>query len=196
MNPDEELVDAGPVIEHVRTLYRKGMALNLMNKFAGTQVNKFYLGYYRDEKNRRIDIYRCRARTARKILAIEFQRDDIGEGFSGELVRRHRLAAGISLSSLARLLDMDPHTVRRWEHGKNTPRYRHQVEKVAALLGVPYEAFFGPVTPAEDAYTEEPEQLRVTAEDDFIMSGYPCGVCGVEFKSRIKLRTHAHKGAG
>lgn len=185
-------VDAAPVIEHVRALKRKGMPLGLISREAGVQVNKFYLGYYVDEKLQRHEVLRCRQGTRDAILAVQYRHDDIGEGFSGELIKRARLAAGVSLTGLARLTGMDPNTVRRWERNANFPRYRRQVEKVANALGVPYEAFFAPAEPVEDAYTEE-FQRRPAGEDDFIMSGYPCGVCGKEFKSRIKLATHTHE---
>lgn len=193
MTEADLVVDAAPVIEHVRALHHKGMPLNAISRTAGVQVNKFYLGYYQDEENRRREVLRCREGNARKILAVRFERDDVGEGFSGELVRRARVEAGVSLLGLARLTGMDPNTVRRWERGENTPRYRRQAEKVAQLLGVPYEAFFSPVVPEGDACTEDQSVQRPVGEDDYIMSGYPCGVCGVEFKSRIRLATHTHK---
>lgn len=196
----ELLVDAGPVIEHVRALHRKGMPVKAISRSAGVQVNKFYLGYTMDDNRVRHEVLRCRAENAQKILAVTFQRDDIGDGFSGVLVQRAREAAGIGVIALSRLTGMDPNTVRRWERGENRPRMRAQVEKVAAAIGVPYDTFFGPVEPLEDAYTEEAETEagRPVGEDDYIMTGYPCGVCGVEFKSRIRLATHSHdkKGAG
>lgn len=192
MREDEVMVDAGPVIEYVRALRRKGMPLNAISRAAGVQVNKFYQGYYNDQHNKRHEVLRCRAVNRDKILAVRFQLDDIAEGFSGELVQRARVAAGISLSGLARLTGMDPNTVRRWERGENTPRYREQVEKVAAAIGVPYDSLFGPVVPEGDAYTEEAAPRQPVGEDDYIMSGYPCGVCRKTFHSRIRLATHTH----
>lgn len=188
------MVDAAPAIEHVRALHRKGMPLIRISRAAGIQVNKFYLGFYRDENNKMIPVLRMRAENRDKILAVEFEVDDIGEGFSGELVRRAREASGMTILGLSRMLDMDPNTVRRWERGENKPRFRRQVEKAAAILGVPYEQFFGPVEPLpqQDSYTEEYDWSPAPGVDDYIMTGYPCGVCGREFKSRIRLATHPH----
>lgn len=195
MTYEKKMVDAAPVLEHVRALVAKGMSVNAIARAVGrnnASIGRFKRGYYRNDKNEIVPVTTCSPHMRDLLLAVKFQEDEVASTFCGELVTRARKKSGTTLAELARRTGMDVNTVRRWERGESHPRFRGQVEKVALTLGVPYDSFFGPAGPEEVEDSLDAYVYRPNGQDDFIMSGYPCGVCGREFRSRAALATHPH----
>jgi transcriptional regulator with XRE-family HTH domain len=57
----------------------------------------------------------------------------------GARIRQARLAAGISQSSLARLLGVTRSACSQWESARGTAPHRKRLEQLANLFGVSYE---------------------------------------------------------
>jgi transcriptional regulator with XRE-family HTH domain len=53
-------------------------------------------------------------------------REPAGPGDLGELLRRARTAAGISIEELAKKWSLDRTTIWKWEHGRNQRRIRYR----------------------------------------------------------------------
>lgn len=51
------------------------------------------------------------------------------------LLKRHRLARGLTLKQLASTVGVDKSTVQAWETGRNTPRPRH-IPRLAEIFEI------------------------------------------------------------
>lgn len=60
----------------------------------------------------------------------------------GQRIRRHRVAAGMTIQDLARAVGTTPGAVSHWENGRFLPRRERQLA-IARAIGVPWVDVFG-----------------------------------------------------
>lgn len=67
----------------------------------------------------------------------------------GEKLRRHREGRGLSLPEVARIMDVDPATVRKWETQPDARQNHISIPAIIRFLG--YSPMPAPQSPAEEA---------------------------------------------